>query len=121
MGGVLFLLLMAAAVDSLATESGCTGNDGAGKLFWGIKTRLFVVVWWQLSFLVILSVSAKYAVVFKMKSREDVKLTGCNRPIRHLVPKHYKYATICNDFQNNQFHAKNVTLKLFQSHMIYRI
>ena len=23
--------------DSLATESGCSGNDGAGKLFWGMK------------------------------------------------------------------------------------
>ena len=23
--------------DSLVTESGCSGNGGAGKLFWGIK------------------------------------------------------------------------------------
>ena len=36
-------------------ESVCSGNDGAGKLFWGIKT---IVSWWQLSFLVILSVNA---------------------------------------------------------------
>ena len=24
--------------DSLVMESGCSGNDGADKLFWGIKT-----------------------------------------------------------------------------------
>ena len=27
--------------DSLVTESGCLGNDGAGKLFWGIKNLEF--------------------------------------------------------------------------------
>ena len=24
--------------DSIVTKSGCSGNDGAGKKFWGIKT-----------------------------------------------------------------------------------
>ena len=27
--------------DSLVTESACSGNDGAGKLFWGIKNLEF--------------------------------------------------------------------------------
>ena len=41
-GGVLFLLLFSAAARlSLVTESGCSGNDGAGKLFWGIKNLEF--------------------------------------------------------------------------------
>ena len=35
--GNCFLLLFAVTADSLVTESGCSGNDGAGKLFWGIK------------------------------------------------------------------------------------
>ena len=58
-GGVLFLLLFRPLHDSLATENDCSGNDGAGKLFWGIKkTSVPVVSWWQLSFLAILSVNA---------------------------------------------------------------
>ena len=32
--GTVFFLLH----DSLAKESDCPGNDGAGKLFWGIKS-----------------------------------------------------------------------------------
>ena len=35
--GVLFLLLFAAAARLIATENDCSGNDGAGKLFCGIK------------------------------------------------------------------------------------
>ena len=45
--------------DSLVTESGCSGNDGVGKLFWGIKTlssRCFLVA--IKFFLVILSANA---------------------------------------------------------------
>ena len=37
--------------DLLATKSDCSGNDGAGKLFLGIKTSVLVVSWWPLSFL----------------------------------------------------------------------
>ena len=44
---------------SLAIENDCSGNDGADKLFWGIKNLVPVMSWWQLSFLVILSVNAK--------------------------------------------------------------
>ena len=57
-GGVHFLLLFRPLHDSLATENDCSGNDGAGKLFWCIKTSVPVVSWWQLSFLAILSVNA---------------------------------------------------------------
>ena len=39
--GYCFLLLFSAAANSLVTESGCSGNDGAGKLFWGIKNLEF--------------------------------------------------------------------------------
>ena len=38
MGGVLFFCCYFRSLqDSLVTESGCSGNGGAGKLFWGIK------------------------------------------------------------------------------------
>ena len=45
--------------DSLVTESGCSGNHGAGKLFWGIKNLEFpLFLGGHLSFLVILSANA---------------------------------------------------------------
>ena len=57
-GGVLFFCCFLRPLhDSLATESDCPENDGAGKLFWGTKNRVPGVSWWQLSFLVILSVN----------------------------------------------------------------
>ena len=38
MGGVLFFCCYFRSLhDSLVTESGCSGNGGAGKLFWGTK------------------------------------------------------------------------------------
>ena len=41
-GGVLFFCCYFRPLhDSLVTESGCSGNDGAGKLFWGIKNLVF--------------------------------------------------------------------------------
>ena len=70
-GGVLFLLLFSALHDSLVTESGCSGNDGAGKLFWGIKTlssRCFLVAIKFFSHF-IGECQCKYAVRFEMKSR----------------------------------------------------
>ena len=58
-GGVLFFCCYFRPLhNSLVTESGCSGNDGAGKLFWGIKTlssRCFLVA---IKFLVILSANA---------------------------------------------------------------
>ena len=41
-GGVLFFCCyFRLLTDSLVKESGCSGNDGAGKLFWGIKNLEF--------------------------------------------------------------------------------
>ena len=54
-GGVVFCCYFRPLHDSLVTESGCSGNDGAGKLFRGIKNLEFPL---QLSFLVILSANA---------------------------------------------------------------
>ena len=42
--GYCFLLLFAVAADWLVTESGCSGNDGAGKLFWGIKNECLLLL-----------------------------------------------------------------------------
>ena len=36
--GTVFCCYFWSLHDSLVTESGCSGNGGAGKLFWGIKT-----------------------------------------------------------------------------------
>ena len=44
--GTVFCCYFRPLHDSLVSESGCSGNDGAGKLFWGIKTlssRCFLV------------------------------------------------------------------------------
>ena len=37
MWGTVFCCFLRLLHDSLATENDCSGNDGAGKLFWGIK------------------------------------------------------------------------------------
>ena len=41
--GYCFLLLLRPLHDSLATENDCSGNDGAGKLFRGIKKLEFML------------------------------------------------------------------------------
>ena len=60
--GTVFCCYLGMLHDSLVTESGCSGNDGAGKLFRVIK-NFPVLSWWQLSFLVILSVNANANVL----------------------------------------------------------
>ena len=70
-GGVFFCCYFRPLHDSLVTESGCSGNDGAGKLFCGIKTlssRCFLVA---IKFFrhFIGECQCKYAVRFEMKSR----------------------------------------------------
>ena len=35
--GTFFCCFLRPLHDSLATENDCSGNDGAGKLYWGIK------------------------------------------------------------------------------------
>ena len=64
--------------DLLATESGCSGNDGVGKLFWGIKKFSFCCFLLASKFFSHFIGECKNAVCFKMKSREDTKLKGCN-------------------------------------------
>ena len=41
--GYCFLLLFRPLHGSLATENDCSGNDGAGKLFWCIKKLQFLL------------------------------------------------------------------------------
>ena len=78
--GYCFCCYLRSLHDSIVIESGCSGNDGASKQFWGKKKRVPVVSWWQLSFFrhFIGECQCKYAVHIKMKSREDTKLTGFN-------------------------------------------
>ena len=71
--GYCFLLLFPASarVDSLATESDCSGNDGGGKLFWCIKNLsscCFLVATKFFSHF-ISKCQCKHAVRFKMKSK----------------------------------------------------
>ena len=66
--GYWFLLLFAAA-----TENDCSGNDGAGKLFWGIKNLsscCFLVAIKSFRYF-IGKCQCKSAVRFEMKSREE--------------------------------------------------
>ena len=41
--GTFFCCFLRPLHDSLATENDCSGNDGAGKLFWGIKKLEFML------------------------------------------------------------------------------
>ena len=41
--GTVFCCYFRPLHDSLVTESGFLGNDGAGKLFWGIKNLEFLL------------------------------------------------------------------------------
>ena len=56
MGYFFFCCYLRSLHNSLVTESGCSGNDGADKLFGGIKSSSCFLV--HLSFLVILSANA---------------------------------------------------------------
>ena len=73
--GYCFLLLLRLLHDSLAMERGCSGNDGAGKLFWGIKNLSSCCFLMAIKFLshFICKCQCKYAVLFEMKSREEIK------------------------------------------------
>ena len=58
-GGLLFFCCWLRSLhDPLVTESGCSGNDGGGKLFWGIKNLSSCCFLVAIKFLVILSVNA---------------------------------------------------------------
>ena len=56
--GYCFLLLFRPQHDSLVTENDCSGNDGAGKLFWCIKNFSSCCFLVAIKFLAILSVNA---------------------------------------------------------------
>ena len=73
--GIVFYSFLRLLHDSLATESGCSGNDGAGKLFWGIKNLSSCCFLMAMKFLshFIGKCQCKYAVRFEMKSREGIK------------------------------------------------
>ena len=75
-GGVLFFFYFLRQLhDLLATESDCSGNDGAGKLFWGIKNLSSCCFLMVIKFLshFISKRLCKHAVCFEMKSREEIK------------------------------------------------
>ena len=70
--GYCFLLLFAAAA---RLESGCSSNDGADKLFWGIKNLSSCCFLMAIKFFThfIGKCQCKYAVRFEMKSRQEMK------------------------------------------------
>ena len=74
-GGVLFFCCYLRSLhDLFVTESGCSGNDGAGKLFWGIKNLSACCFLVAIKFFshFIGECQCKHAVRFEMKSREEV-------------------------------------------------
>ena len=70
--GYCFLRLLH---NSLATESGWSGNDVADKLFWGIKNLSSCCFLMAIKFFshFIGKCQCKYAVPLEMKSREEIK------------------------------------------------
>ena len=78
-GGLLFFCCWLRSLhDSLVTESGCSDNDGGGKLFWGIKNLSSCCFLVAVKFFSRFICKCKCAVRFMVKSNEDTKLTGCN-------------------------------------------
>ena len=78
--GYCFCCFLRSLHDSLVMESGCSGNEGVGKLFWGVKNLSSCCFSVAIKFFshFIGECQCKHAVRFEMKSREDTKLTGCN-------------------------------------------
>ena len=96
--GTIFCCFLRPLNYSLAKESECSGNDGAGKLFWGIKkfsSCCFLVVIKFFSHF-IGKYQCKHAVRFEMKSREEN--CGFNRPIRRGVTKHNDWFALVNKY-----------------------
>ena len=71
--GYCFLLLFRPLHDSLATENDCSGNDGAGRLFWCIRNFSSCCFLVAIKFFshIIGKCQCKYAVRFEIKSREE--------------------------------------------------
>ena len=57
-----------------------------------------VVSWWQLSFLVILSVTANANMLLASRWNRGKKFTGCNRPIRRRVTKLHDWFALVNKY-----------------------
>ena len=73
--GTVFCSFLQPLRDLLATESGCSGNNGTGKLFWDIKNLSSCSFLMAIKFFshFIGKCQCKYAVCFEMKSREEIK------------------------------------------------
>ena len=73
-GTVFFAAICGLLHDSLVTESCCSGNDGGGKLFWGMKDLSACCFLVAIKFFnhFIGECQCKHAVRFEMKSREEV-------------------------------------------------
>ena len=73
--GTVFCCFLRLLHDLLATKSGCSGYDGAGKLFWGIEDLSSCCFLMAIKFFshFIGKCQCKYAVRFEMKSREEIK------------------------------------------------
>ena len=56
--GTVFCCYLQSLHNSLVMESACSGNDGAGKMFWGIKNLISCCFLVAIKFLFILSVNA---------------------------------------------------------------
>ena len=71
--GYCFLLLFAAAAQLVSHGNDCSGNDGAGKLFWYIKDFSSCCFLAAVKFFshFIGKCQCKYAIRFEMKSREE--------------------------------------------------
>ena len=73
MGYCFFCCFLRPLHDLLATENDCSGNNGAGKLFWSIKnlSSYYFLVAIKFFSQFIGKCQCKYAVRFEMKSREE--------------------------------------------------
>ena len=89
--GTVFCCFLRQLRDSLATESDCSGNDGAGKLFRCIKNFCFLVA---IGFFVILSLKAN-ANRDEIKGRKGKDAID---QIRHSVTKHYDWFALVNKY-----------------------
>ena len=73
--GTFFCCFLRPLHDSLAMEIDCSGNYGAGKLFWDIKNLSSCLFLVAIKFFnhFIGKYQCKYANCFEMKSREETK------------------------------------------------
>ena len=68
--GTVYCCFLWPLYDSLVMENDCSGNDGADKLFWGIKNFCYVLVAVKFFSHFIGKCQGKHAFCFEIKSRE---------------------------------------------------